>query len=156
MLDWARSYSIRPLTRISLSLTKQRHYAEHSGYFGTTSFLADAVDELEASADPKEITFYDSNTGKPLFHVPRGRTWEEFVHESKNHGWPSFRDKVRFLRVGVFFCATQLTLPLHSTARKPIGRMFAVCATARPSRWMARTWDTTCLMARAIDTASTS
>lgn len=62
-----------------------RHYAEHSGYFKTTGFL----DELK---DVKEATFYDSVTGKPLFVAPRGRTWEEFVAESKDHGWPSFRD----------------------------------------------------------------
>jgi len=31
-------------------------------------------------------------TGKPLFVAPRGRSWEEFVAESKDHGWPSFRD----------------------------------------------------------------
>jgi peptide methionine sulfoxide reductase MsrB len=70
---------------------EQRHSAEHSGYFLTTSFTADAVSEIEASKS-KEITFYDSNTGKPLFHAPHGRTWEDFVLESKNHGWPSFRD----------------------------------------------------------------
>ena len=40
-----------------------------------------------------EITFYDSNTGKPLFYAPRGRTFDEFVAESKAHGWPSFRDE---------------------------------------------------------------
>lgn len=46
--------------------------------------------ESEASG---EITFYDSNTGKPLFFAPRGRSWEDFVKESKVHGWPSFRDE---------------------------------------------------------------
>lgn len=39
-----------------------------------------------------EITFYDSNTGKPLFIAPRGRNMEEFLVESRAHGWPSFRD----------------------------------------------------------------
>merc|ERR1719333_135103 len=39
-----------------------------------------------------EITFYDSNTGKPLFYGPRDRDWAAFVKESKAHGWPSFRD----------------------------------------------------------------
>ena len=39
-----------------------------------------------------ETTYYDSVTGKPLFVAPRGRTFEEFLHESKDHGWPSFRD----------------------------------------------------------------
>ena len=40
----------------------------------------------------KEITFYDSVTGKPLFIAPRGRSFEDFRKESKSHGWPSFRD----------------------------------------------------------------
>ena len=64
-----------------------RHYAEYSGYFvKETTFLTDE------SAASGEIKFYDSNTGKHLFTAPRGRTWAEFVAESKNHGWPSFRD----------------------------------------------------------------
>jgi len=41
-----------------------------------------------------EITFYDSNTGKPLFIAPRGgRTLDQFLKESIDHGWPSFRDE---------------------------------------------------------------
>ena len=40
-----------------------------------------------------EITFYDSNTGEPLFVAPKGRSWDSFVRESKVHGWPSFRDE---------------------------------------------------------------
>lgn len=42
--------------------------------------------------DTKEENFYDSNTGNLLFVAPRERTWEEWIKESKNHGWPSFRD----------------------------------------------------------------
>ena len=63
-----------------------RHYAEHSGYFTKTTFLDD-------NKDAKEITFYDSVTSKPLYIAPRGRTWKEFVIESRAHGWPSFRDE---------------------------------------------------------------
>ena len=33
----------------------------------------------------EEIIFYDSNTGKPLFVAPRGRSFEEFVKESSSH-----------------------------------------------------------------------
>lgn len=62
-----------------------RHYAEHSGYWAGTKFLAEA--------DKKETTFYDSVTGKPLFIAPKGRTFEEFQKESSDHGWPSFRDE---------------------------------------------------------------
>merc|ERR1712060_510962 len=63
------------------------HYAEYGGFWErATSFLRE---ESEASG---EITFYDSNTGKPLFYGPRDRDWGSFVRESKVHGWPSFRD----------------------------------------------------------------
>ena len=61
-----------------------RHYAEESGYFAKTNFLNEESGE-------KEITFYDSVSGKPLYIAPRGRTWKEFVIESQAHGWPSFR-----------------------------------------------------------------
>jgi len=64
-----------------------RHYAEHSGYFLTTRFM-DAKPE-----DGEPITFYDSVSGKPLYRAPQGRTWEQFIAESRAHGWPSFRDQ---------------------------------------------------------------
>merc|ERR1712232_137542 len=64
-----------------------RHYAEHSGYFEKTSFINDA------KVTSGEINFYDSNTGKLLFTAPRGRTMDEFLTESRAHGWPSFRDQ---------------------------------------------------------------
>ena len=63
-----------------------RHYAEHFGYWKTTSF----PEEVSKSENP--FTFYDSNTGKPLFIAPKGRTMENFLMESQSHGWPSFRD----------------------------------------------------------------
>lgn len=64
-----------------------RHYAEHAGYWTTTTFVADA------KSTKGEITFYDSNTGKPLFVAPRGRDMDAFLKESASHGWPSFRDE---------------------------------------------------------------
>jgi hypothetical protein len=68
-----------------------RHYAERSGYFEhTSSFLRDTLDAQNAN---EPITFYDSNTGKPLFKAPIERTWDEFIAESKDHGWPSFRNQ---------------------------------------------------------------
>jgi peptide methionine sulfoxide reductase MsrB len=67
-----------------------RHYAEYSGYFQKVPEFMNETDNTPAD---KEITFYDSNTGKPLFYAPRGRTMEEFIKESRNHGWPSFRDE---------------------------------------------------------------
>jgi len=64
-----------------------RHFAEYSGYFRETSFQ-----ETVRNADGP-VTFYDSNTGKPLFVAPVGRSAEEFIEESMYHGWPSFRDQ---------------------------------------------------------------
>lgn len=67
-----------------------RHYAEHSGYFNKVPGFLNEADQTPADA---EMTFYDSNTGKPLFYAPRDRTMAEFLLESRNHGWPSFRDQ---------------------------------------------------------------
>lgn len=66
-----------------------RHYAEHSGYWETTTF----INEASTMPSDGEITFYDSNSGKPLFIAPRGRSMQKFLMESRNHGWPSFRDQ---------------------------------------------------------------
>ena len=66
-----------------------RHYAEHSGYFETVS---EFLKEAESIPEGSELTFYDSNTGKPLFMAPRNRSMEDFIKESRSHGWPSFRD----------------------------------------------------------------
>lgn len=38
------------------------------------------------------IEYFDPISGKVLFRAPIGRTMSEFIAESKNHGWPSFRD----------------------------------------------------------------
>lgn len=65
-----------------------RHFAESSGYWRKTNFLKE-----EGASNDKEITFYDSNTGKALFIAPKGRTMQEFIVESSSHGWPSFRDE---------------------------------------------------------------
>ena len=47
-----------------------------------------------ARGDPDTVThFYDSVTGNRLFSAPVGRSLEEFIQESKAHGWPSFRDE---------------------------------------------------------------
>ena len=67
-----------------------RHYAEHRGYWTSTSFVKAAKEEFDANG---EVKFYDSNTGKLLFEAPKGRTFDEFIKESMSHGWPSFRDE---------------------------------------------------------------
>ena len=50
-----------------------------SGYFATTTFIEEN--------GKQEVTFYDSVTTKPLFVAPRGRSWQEFIVESRAHGW---------------------------------------------------------------------
>jgi len=63
-----------------------RHYAEHSGYaVGKTSWL-------QTISQTETTDYFDSNTGKLLFTAPVGRSYEDFIAESKSHGWPSFRD----------------------------------------------------------------
>ena len=66
-----------------------RHYAEYAGYWETTTFQRGTA---AASSSGEPTTFYDSVTGRPLFVAPVGRSWEAFLAESDEHGWPSFRD----------------------------------------------------------------
>eukprot|EP00040_Diaphanoeca_grandis_P026968 m.152221 g.152221 ORF g.152221 m.152221 type:complete len:197 (+) comp30795_c7_seq2:73-663(+) len=66
-----------------------RHYAEHSGYFTSGK----DVTWLATIDRTKPTVYYDSVSGKPLFEAPKGRTFDEFLDESKKHGWPSFRDE---------------------------------------------------------------
>lgn len=69
-----------------------RHFAEFGGYFeGNSSFEKDVRGLVASTNSP--VTFYDSVTGKPLFMAPKGRSVDEFIAESKVHGWPSFRDE---------------------------------------------------------------
>lgn len=63
-----------------------RMWAELGGYFQKPSF-----EETVLNAQGP-VTFYDSVTGKPLFVAPMNRSAEDFLKESRKHGWPSFRD----------------------------------------------------------------
>ena len=67
-----------------------RHNAEHSGY----AFVKPRnwIAYLKSLGDD-EVTYYDPVSGLPLFIAPRGRTQKELIAESKDHGWPSFRDE---------------------------------------------------------------
>ena len=68
-----------------------RHYAEFAGYWESTTFLSDVQQNIDDESG--EVIFYDSGwKGSPLFIAPRDRSWEDFIAESKKHGWPSFRD----------------------------------------------------------------
>ena len=75
-----------------------RRYAEYKGYCTNfLNFLERKAQEEETRSKSQELapfttSFYDSVTGNLLFTAPIGRTVQEFVAESKEHGWPSFRD----------------------------------------------------------------
>jgi len=73
-----------------------RHYAEYAGYWQTTEFLK-SIEKEE-----KPINFYDSVTGELLFTAPVGRSMEDFIKESRSHGWPSFRDTEVCRTFGVY------------------------------------------------------
>lgn len=66
-----------------------RHYAEHAGYWTSTTFLK----SIKEGKEELPIKFYDSVTGELLFTAPVGREMEDFLKESQSHGWPSFRDE---------------------------------------------------------------
>ena len=67
-----------------------RVFAEMGGSFEKTSFEKEVREIVASTNEP--VTFYDSVSGKPLFKAPVNRSTDEFIAESKVHGWPSFRD----------------------------------------------------------------
>ncbi|KAL7530671.1 hypothetical protein ACHAXR_006817 [Thalassiosira sp. AJA248-18] len=69
-----------------------RVFAEMGGYFeGSTTFEKDVRSIFASTGEP--VTFYDSVSGSPLFKAPVNRSVDDFISESKVHGWPSFRDE---------------------------------------------------------------
>jgi len=60
--------------------------AEDKWYYMVTA------DFLEDTDNQDPIVFFDVNTGKHLFTAPLGRSKKEFLAETYEHGWPSFRD----------------------------------------------------------------
>eukprot|EP00584_Thalassiosira_punctigera_P018707 CAMPEP_0172563008 /NCGR_PEP_ID=MMETSP1067-20121228/99179_1 /TAXON_ID=265564 ORGANISM="Thalassiosira punctigera, Strain Tpunct2005C2" /NCGR_SAMPLE_ID=MMETSP1067 /ASSEMBLY_ACC=CAM_ASM_000444 /LENGTH=236 /DNA_ID=CAMNT_0013353355 /DNA_START=142 /DNA_END=852 /DNA_ORIENTATION=+ len=68
-----------------------RVFAEMGGYFeGSSTFEKDVRNIVASTREP--VVFYDSVSGKSLFRAPVNRSVDEFIAESKVHGWPSFRD----------------------------------------------------------------
>mmetsp|Transcript_21467 Transcript_21467/g.27753 ORF Transcript_21467/g.27753 Transcript_21467/m.27753 type:complete len:197 (+) Transcript_21467:150-740(+) len=67
-----------------------RHYAENAGYWEKSTSFVSEVAPFAYKNTP--VQFFDSNTGKLLFTAPISRSWDDFLKESKKHGWPSFRD----------------------------------------------------------------
>lgn len=68
-----------------------RRFAE---YKGTATNLLNFLSRQQQEQSNETIVtkFYDSVTGHLLFTAPIGRSLDDFVAESKEHGWPSFRD----------------------------------------------------------------
>ena len=60
-------------------------WAEFSGYWTSTTF------PMTLPAGQSTITFYDVSSGLPLFVAPVGRSYDAFILESTQHGWPSTR-----------------------------------------------------------------
>ena len=65
-----------------------RRYAENENYWSETKFIEELTPYIWSDIP---CVFYDSVTNKPLFKAPLDRTWPCFLHETNNHGWPSFR-----------------------------------------------------------------
>lgn len=66
-----------------------RKFVEYKGY--AFDEPRNVIEKIKAH-EGKEITFYDSVTGKPVFYAPRGRNLQEFIDESKKNGYLSFRE----------------------------------------------------------------
>jgi len=103
-----------------------RFYSERPGYWlQRKPFLKELKGKVEEGE--KEV-FYDSSTGKLLFTAPIDRSWEDWIQETRDHGWPSFRDNevnwenVRVLPNGetVSVDGTHLVSRIHNGDCNPV------------------------------------
>jgi len=69
-------------------------FAEFSGYWLENPQYFEAA---KAATPENPLVHFDSVCGVPLFVAPVGRTAQEWLAESTNHGWPSFRIEETFL-----------------------------------------------------------
>lgn len=65
-----------------------RKFAEKENYWSDTSFIQDIIYDIW---NEEPIYFYDTISNIPLFYAPINRNWSDFLYETLNHGWPSFR-----------------------------------------------------------------
>ena len=91
-------YGVNRDTANSIACLKGNDAKERFGFafsspIGWDDILESQAEEAEAQGLPTPVTtYYDSVTGKPLFRAPVGRSLDDFLAESRSHGWPSFRD----------------------------------------------------------------
>ena len=133
-----------------------RHNAEQSGYFIQNTDWQATV----SKTDPTQ--YFDSVTGALLFTAPIGRSFDAFLKESIDHGWPSFRDEEVNWTVVRLMQGEACTLH-PSPARRIFSVLGMLRLTERGSvqmgnvcQWTAPTLGTTFLTAREIASASTS
>ena len=116
------------------------HDKENRGYAWSDSVTW--FSELESLSEGERMTFYDSVTGKPLFIAPQGRSLADFKKESRDHGWPSFRDEevvwenVRVLNKGDTVSTTGTYLG-HAYSKR-FGNRYCInlsCISGRPENF---------------------
>ncbi|CAJ1454973.1 unnamed protein product [Effrenium voratum] len=80
---------VGPFTAEAICCANHR-YAEAPGFwFRNAEFLAAA----QNATNEQPLIFYDSVCGLPVFRAPVGRSTTEWLKESAQHGWPSFRSQ---------------------------------------------------------------
>jgi len=67
-----------------------KKFAEKKGYWDTLPKFKKTIEIAKKTGNP--IKFYDSVTSILLFVAPKRRTMNDFLTETKKHGWPSFRE----------------------------------------------------------------
>mmetsp|Transcript_21586 Transcript_21586/g.46488 ORF Transcript_21586/g.46488 Transcript_21586/m.46488 type:complete len:392 (-) Transcript_21586:236-1411(-) len=60
------------------------------------TYLAPDIDLFGKLKSDEVTIFYDSVCGLPLFQAPVGRSFESFLEDTTEHGWPSFRPEEIF------------------------------------------------------------
>jgi len=67
--------------------------AEPRGWYLRETELEGVLRANASASAGAPFTFYDASCGLPLYRAPVGRSLEQFLAESRAHGWPSFREQ---------------------------------------------------------------
>ena len=79
-------WEVDPLVTAQISCFNRSYAEKKYSFLDNAAFMAENGDE-------GPLTFYDPVNMLPVFKAPIGRSWDEFLEDSAEHGWPQFQDQ---------------------------------------------------------------
>ena len=97
----------------------------------TTIMVEVDLDFFTHIKSDQETVWYDQAAKKPLFVMPRGRTFDDFKEEAMEAGYPRFnRQEVIWENVRTLQLGRIVTLKSDSSSSRPDAKKYMVCLTS--------------------------